>query len=94
MLYTWRLLGADGCIEQQAGELLPFGSAVTDAIRNGFRHTEDDWMVDTAREVTHHQRGRKPLVVLKKDPNLTLPPPSAAGPIKRASEKSSLPEKQ
>lgn len=73
MPWTWRLLGADGCIEREAVGFEQYGVALHDAIRNGFRPTEDHWIVDAAREVTHHEHGKKPLVVLKQDPT-TIPP--------------------
>ena len=73
MLWTWRLLGADGCIEHQASGFEQYGLALEDAIRNGFRPKEDDWIVDAAHEVTHHEHGQKPLVILKQDPT-TIPP--------------------
>jgi len=91
MPWTWRLLAADGCIQQQARDFEHCGAAVNDAIRNGFRPEEDHWIVDTARETTHHEHGRKPLVILKTDLKSLLLRTSAAGPIKRASEKSRLP---
>ena len=90
-LWTWRLLAADDCIQQQARDFEHYGAAVNDAIRNGFRPEEDNWIVDAARETTHHEHGRKPLVILKTDPNSLLLRPSAVGPIKRASEESKLP---
>lgn len=89
LLWTWRLLGADECIEQQGSESMPYGAAVTDAIRCGFRPTEEHWIVDTPREVTHHERGKKPLVVLKKDPRSFLPR-LPVGPIKKSPAKSRL----
>lgn len=73
MLWTWRRLGGDGSIEAQASDFESYGAALQDAIHNGFRPTEDHWIVDAAREVTHHEHGRKPLVVLKQDPT-TIPP--------------------
>jgi hypothetical protein len=88
MLWTWRLLGAGSCIRQQAGEFEDYGAAVTDAVRNGFHPDEDHWIVETAREAVHHEHGRKPLVILKKDPNSLSPARSAAGPFEKAPEKS------
>ena len=73
MLWTWSLLGADGYVERQSGDFEHYGVALQDAIRNGFRPTEDHWVVDAAHEVTHHEHGQKPLVVLKQDPT-TIPP--------------------
>ena len=73
MLWTWRLLGADGLIEHQAGDFEQYGAALQDAIHNGFRPTEDHWIVETAHEVAHHEHGHKPLVILKQDPT-TIPP--------------------
>ena len=72
MLWTWRLLAADDCIQQQASDFDNYGAAVNDAIRNGFRPEEDNWIVYAARETTHHEHGRKPLVILKTDPKLLL----------------------
>ena len=87
MLWTWRLLGANGCIEHQGGAFEQYSVALQDANRNGFRPTEDHWIVDTAREVTHHEHGRKPLVILKQDPT-TIPPGTvfATDPGSRGSE--------
>ena len=76
MLWTWCLLGADGCVEHQAGDFEQYGVALQDAIHNGFRPTEDHWIVETAHEVTHHEHGHKPLVILKQDP-ATIPPGAA-----------------
>jgi hypothetical protein len=73
MLWTWSLLGDDGWIEHQAGDFEHYGVALQDAIRNGFRPTEDHWIVENAHEVAHHEHGHKPLVVLKQDPT-TIPP--------------------
>src|SRR5262245_34799380 len=73
MLWTWRLVHADGYIELQAGDFERYGDALQDAIRNGFRPREDDWIVHGAREVTHHEHGQKPLVVLKQDPTTIRP---------------------
>ena len=72
-LWTWRLLGAAGGVEQQAGDFPNYGEALQDAIHNGFLPREDDWVVENAREVTRHQHGQKPLVILKQDPT-TIPP--------------------
>ena len=72
-LWTWRLLGAAGRAEQQAGDFPNYGEALQDAIHNGFRPREDDWVVENAREVAHHLHGHKPLVILKQDPT-TIPP--------------------
>jgi hypothetical protein len=73
MLWMWRRLGADGCIEQQAGDFENYGVALQDAIHNGFLPKEDDWVVENAHEVALHERGHKPLVILKQDPT-TIPP--------------------
>ena len=73
MLWNWHLLGADGRIEQQGGDFENYGLALQDAIHNGFRPTEDDWVVENAHEVAHHEHGHKPLVVLKQNPT-TIPP--------------------
>jgi len=72
-LWTWRRLGTDGGAEQQGGEFENYGVALQDAIHNGFRPTEDDWIVENAHEVAHHEHGHKPLVILKQDPT-TIPP--------------------
>jgi hypothetical protein len=73
MLWTWCLLGDDGYIEHQSGDFEQYGAALQDAIRIGFRPTEDDWIVENAHEVAHHEHGHKPLVILKQDPT-TIPP--------------------
>jgi hypothetical protein len=73
LLWTWRLLGADGDVVKAAGDFENYGAALQDASLNGFRPTEDDWVVDNAHEVTHHQHGQKPLVVLKTDPKAIRP---------------------
>ena len=72
-LWTWRRLGSDGDVEQQGAEFENYGLALQDAIHNGFRPTEDDWVAENAHEVAHHEHGHKPLVVLKQDPT-TIPP--------------------
>jgi hypothetical protein len=92
MPWTWRLLGADDCIEHQGGDFEQYGMALQDAIQNGFRPTEDHWIVDTAHEVTHHEHGQKPLVILKQDPT-TIPPGTvfATNPGRRDSEQHSSP---
>src|SRR5262245_2080619 len=87
MMWTWRLLAADGCIEQQASEFEHYGSAVTDAMRNGFHADKDHWIVETAHEVTHHELGKTPLVILKRESKTLLRRPAVA-PVKKPSSKS------
>jgi hypothetical protein len=92
MLWTWCLMDANDCIERQAGDFENHGAALQDAIHNGFRPTEDHWIVENAHEVTHHEHGQKPLVILKQDPT-TIPPGTvfATDPGNRASEQYSSP---
>jgi hypothetical protein len=91
-LWTWRLLGADGDVVKEAGDFENYGAALQDAAQNGFRPTEDDWVVENAHEVTHHEHGQKPLVVLKQDPT-TIPPGTvfAAPPGNDSAEQYSTP---
>jgi hypothetical protein len=90
--WTWRVLGGDGRVEQQGGSFEIYEMAVQNAIHNGFHPMEDHWIVENAHEIAHHERGQKPLVILKQNPT-TIPPGTvfATNPGSSGSEEYSSP---
>ena len=61
--WTWRVLLVDGTIENQSQRFKTYGAAVGDAIRNGFKPSQQHWIVVTQRTATHFRPGEPHVVV-------------------------------
>jgi hypothetical protein len=61
--WTWRLVELDKTIEKKSAEFRSYGDAVGDAIRHGFRPSEDDWVVESLHAVARFSKQRSPLVM-------------------------------
>jgi hypothetical protein len=89
--WTWRLLRVDGSIEQQSAEFASYGAAVRDAIINGFRPTQDHWVIESTHAVVHYEHGQHSVVVAKLGEKSRLVPPrqasrrKASAPLKKQS---------
>lgn len=56
--WSWRAYSAEGAVEHVSDGFKTYGAAVVDAIRNGFRPSDDHWIVETAQAVVHFAHGR------------------------------------
>jgi hypothetical protein len=63
--WTWRLVKLDNTIEKTSAEFRSYGDVVGDAIRHGFRPSEDDWVVESLHTVARFSRQRSPVVTRK-----------------------------
>jgi len=57
--WIWRVSRADGVVEQTSGFFETCGAAVVDAVRNGFRPHEDDWIAETTHAAVNFGRGSR-----------------------------------
>ena len=55
--WTWRVCSPDGKIEHVSDAFRSYGAAVADAISNGFRPRDDQWVVETSQALVHVGRG-------------------------------------
>jgi hypothetical protein len=56
--WIWRLLRIDGSIEQMSEPKPDFGRAMRDAMKNGFKPSEDFWVIKRQNWITYFDRGR------------------------------------
>jgi hypothetical protein len=54
--WTWRLVASDGAIVSESEQFNTYGDAVGDAIRKGFRPSDDHWIVESLQTTQFHPR--------------------------------------
>jgi hypothetical protein len=83
--WTWRSVAVDGSILNQSAPFPDYGHAVTDALRHGFRPTEDSWAIETAHSIARFKHGQHSAFIPKTDP-AARPPDYPAEVKKRSTE--------
>lgn len=61
--WSWRCIAVDGSIDRHSEAYPTYGSAVDNAIKNGFRPAEQHWLVTTDKWTTHFQKGKPPMSI-------------------------------
>jgi hypothetical protein len=61
--WSWRVVSADGSLENQSPPFSTYGLAVSDALKRGFQPRQQHWIVMTRHTVTHFRPGQPPLSV-------------------------------
>jgi hypothetical protein len=57
--WTWSQVTTDGSVVRTSEQHFPdYGAAVCEAIRHGFRPTEDEWVVESLKSNAYFRRGR------------------------------------
>ena len=57
--WTWSVIATDGSVARTSQQhFADYGAAVCEAIRNGFRPTEDEWVVESLKSNTYFSRGK------------------------------------
>src|SRR5687767_1409394 len=57
--WTWSVLAMDGSVARTSKQhFADYGAAVSEAIRNGFRPTEDEWVIESGRSNAYYRRGK------------------------------------
>ena len=63
--WRWERLEPDGRVGRKSGTFESYGEAARNAIVHGFRPTNDQWVIESAHFVTHHERGQESTVSAK-----------------------------
>ena len=61
--WSWRIVSADGTVENHSSPFDTYGMAVSDALKRGFQPRQQHWIVATRHTITHFNPGQPPLSV-------------------------------
>jgi hypothetical protein len=75
--WTWSVIATDGSVARTSEQRFPdYGAVVFEAIRHGFRPTDDEWVIESLNSNAYFKRGRSVQVL----PGKTGCPPDSPDP--------------